>query len=174
MIRSDDALAEPGEESIRPAAKSFNGDCQRDIDCDGTEAHFAVARLVAEFTVHGDGAFRRPLGHMKLRLDGERAGKDGELLVADLNLLRLRVGHLLGLEWPSGPGELDGNDVFVLRLVAIDVEALANRQVQRLLDGCTGFGEQRLRRGDVDRLIDLREQRGQRQRQAEGEPTQPA
>jgi len=122
------------------------------------EAHRIVARLVAEFPGHRDGARRRVRWSFEFRDHHEIAAKDGNRLFrkAVLFHFRLGVGHLHYLEWSSGPGNLQRDQVIVRRRVAVDVKAGAKLQREFRFPDPTGLRDKLLRRRDAQ-VINLGE-----------------
>lgn len=72
------------------------------------------------------------LGSLEFSLDSEVAGKYGQLLVANLHLLRLGITGGRSLERTFTPGELQWNNELVFRLVTIDMKTWLHNHFERL------------------------------------------
>jgi len=98
----------------------------------GRQALLVVAGLVAEFAVHHYWAGRQGRRRLEVRDDLEipaenRERRHGEVVLFDL---RFWIDNLLGLQRILGPGELQWDEIVVGGLVAIDVEAGLQLQLE--------------------------------------------
>jgi len=103
-----------------------------DIDRSRPEAHLVITGLESKFARHDRGAGSDGITRRKMRLDCERASKDGQQVLADLNVFRLRIGDGSGLERSGLPCELEWNQKLIFRLVAVHVKTRKNVHVQGL------------------------------------------
>ena len=112
----------------------MNGDGDCDVNSSGPEAHLVVASLIVKLASHRCRSSLCVLGCPKLGFNFESAGKNSKSLTTDLDILRLRISNRLRLERAASPRELQWNDKFVFRLIAIDVQARLDYDFQLLFN----------------------------------------
>lgn len=103
-----------------------------DVDRSRPEAHLVITGLISKFARHDRGAGSGGIARRKMRLDSERAGKDGQHVLADFNVFGFRVSDGSRLKRSGLPSELKRNQKLIFRLVAVHVEARKDVHVQGL------------------------------------------
>lgn len=116
------------------------------------ETHVAVASLISQLPGNCAVPRRSVFASFELGLNLERTGEDAQHVCAYLDFFRLRVRDRDRLERPTCPGELQRNQILILRLVAIDVETREDGDSEVLAGGPAGFHSNR-RRWCNDELI---------------------
>ncbi len=86
-------------------------------------------------------------------LDGEGSGEDQQVLRADFQFFGFGKFDGFGVEEAGCPGEFQGDDELVFRLVAVDVEAGQDNDLQGLGDGCAALDGDGVRRTDSDFIL---------------------
>ncbi len=147
------------------ASQLLNGNGYVDIDGGGTETHLVVAGLVAEFADHGGGTFRSVAGSLEFRRDVKISGKHENGLAAHLGFFGFGVRNVLCLERTARPVEFQRNKIFVLWLVAIDVKAGKNGQIENLGHRRTALHREGV--GGMDDQLTLLRRAAERQEEQE-------
>lgn len=110
----------------------FDGDGKLDFDRRGPEAHLVAASLITQFAGHGCRTGGGIGGRGEVRADVEGAGEDEKVFISYLNLFGLGEGETLRFERAINPGQFERDEVLVFRMIAVDVEARENFDLEVL------------------------------------------
>src|ERR1700682_3802467 len=145
-------------------------DRERDFNGARGQALFVVTGLGAQLAAHHRHAWTGAGRRFEPGGDLEGAAEHGNRLLGKWQALHLRFGikHLLGIGSALGPGEADGDQVFVRRRIAADMEAGAQLGPKLLGERLAALYLCPLERGHAQYRVTLggragRERRGQAQ-----------
>ena len=85
-------------------------------------------------------------------MNHKRAGEHDQHLIADSDFFCFRISNGFRLKRP-GPGQLQGNQKFILWFVAVDVKAGHHRNSQGLIGARAVFEHERVGRCDDDLIL---------------------